>query len=1010
MSSIRLVLLAASALASALLSVSCQRQDDIISSADPEFIATIPDTKTIINTDPESVGAGKVSWEMSDIIVLTGVAGVQSRYGVKEIFENGSARFVKKNKEPSVGSGPYTALYGAESLEDQLYSDYAGGLPMIAQSPTTKLNFNTTCGLLKVYLENEGTLISRISAVNTNEETFSLRCPTPVDITDGAWFYLALPEGQYREFVFLDTKGKACIKKAKDGKETGIVKNRISSISFTSTLSFVYALDCFEAQVGKDGSLNIDQCGIGISCKIGNNACTVSSSIEDSSDPKRYYTITGPDKKKYFSGYGLWSQLSADAVHGELSVSCELGVAVAELCPKISIAHADYPNAAWSANGTTYRLGQSGFFSGATTDCFTLEFSEGRSIIFKFKNPVEVKVRNGTAATGLWYIKFGMCNGEGQFNAGDTMELSFDISSDSDIRLNQFASYEIGRSSSWSVLENLKDIEPGSALDFSLMGLQDAPAGKYGWLKAVTGGFEFEGRPGVPQIFCGANLCSSSNFISHELADKLAARFAAIGYNAVRIHHHDKNLKDPGNWDNLDYLLSKFFEHGIYVTTDLYVSRNVRYSTLGLEGSGYMTKNLYKNLVACYEPAFKDWCAFAKEFLEHVNPYTGRAYKDEPGIPLISLINEGRLNGCGEKGCPPIQQEWEKYGGQGQLAWNSPGFGEFEEYLSRKVFEKCSAYVLSLGVKALLTNDNNGLHHGDMEGNTPLYDYVDNHFYIDYPSALEGSYAVPATCTNVNLVYEGGPEMLRRDYVRTAQKPYTITEWNWCGPNRYRGMSGLMIGAMAAAGGWDGIWRFAYSHIAADVGTNPDSYPSAVNLATDPLNLASERATVCLYLRKDSGSPEDLSMNSADGSMKVVTDRTCGFFIHKGHETAGALEATVSGAPASIWVSSLDSNPIETSGRMLLVHATDVQGENIRYGDSSRKMILKWGKGTVVENGSADVSISVGSPSGYKVYELATDGHRVREITSGVSGGKLSFTVSTDGPSGGRIYYEIVKP
>ena len=33
--------------------------------------------------------------------------------------------------------------------------------------------------------------------------------------------------------------------------------------------------------------------------------------------------------------------------------------------------------------------------------------------------------------------------------------------------------------------------------------------------------------------------------------------------------------------------------------------------------------------------------AFAAKFLNHVNAKTGRAYKDEPALNLISLVNEG---------------------------------------------------------------------------------------------------------------------------------------------------------------------------------------------------------------------------------------------------------------------------------------------------------------------------------------------------------------------------------
>ena len=49
----------------------------------------------------------------------------------------------------------------------------------------------------------------------------------------------------------------------------------------------------------------------------------------------------------------------------------------------------------------------------------------------------------------------------------------------------------IERGERWAPLEIRREPVPGSALDFSGMGLQDAPAGKHGWLKNVGGHFEF---------------------------------------------------------------------------------------------------------------------------------------------------------------------------------------------------------------------------------------------------------------------------------------------------------------------------------------------------------------------------------------------------------------------------------------------------------------------------------------------------------------------------------------
>ena len=49
--------------------------------------------------------------------------------------------------------------------------------------------------------------------------------------------------------------------------------------------------------------------------------------------------------------------------------------------------------------------------------------------------------------------------------------------------------YVIKQNDDWLKLDYWKNIKAGSALDFSHMGLLDAPAGKYGWLKVVDGHF-----------------------------------------------------------------------------------------------------------------------------------------------------------------------------------------------------------------------------------------------------------------------------------------------------------------------------------------------------------------------------------------------------------------------------------------------------------------------------------------------------------------------------------------
>ena len=129
----------------------------------------------------------------------------------------------------------------------------------------------------------------------------------------------------------------------------------------------------------------------------------------------------------------------------------------------------------------------------------------------------------------------------------------------------------------WVRLEYWKDIKAGSALDFSGMGFL-APAGKYGYLKAVGGHFEFENLPGVEQRFFGVNFCNTANYPTHSQAKTLLKRLAMLGYNSLRIHHHDNFWADKANQDKLDYFLANAIEMGFYITTDYYVSRKVKWT------------------------------------------------------------------------------------------------------------------------------------------------------------------------------------------------------------------------------------------------------------------------------------------------------------------------------------------------------------------------------------------------------------------------------------------------
>ena len=771
-------------------------------------------------------------------------------------------------------------------------------------------------------------------------------------------------------------------------------------------------------RVAMDGSLAFDGGTLGIvAFRPGWAACRLTADWTDFSAERAFEVVSGATP--LFDGHASWTPQPDGTVKGVVTLAARDAAKMQCVALAASI---DNPPAFPMGGGSDSRV--------------DLPAADGRTLRLDFGVPVSRFAQDSRQWSGKWDVRFGDALGMRDYAVGETLSWEVSLSSPDGIALQQVQSFRIEEGDEWVRLDFKKDVLPGSALDLSGLGFQDAPAGKYGWLKAVDGHFEFEDRPNVPQRFYGVNLCFSANYPDHDLADRLVDRFVRCGYNAVRIHHHD------GMWakerDRLDYLLAKCFGRGIYATTDLYVSRPVAWRDIGIDRDGELDPGLFKTYVALHDAAFSNWCEYAAAFLNHVNPYTGRAYKDEPAMPLVSVVNENSLAvgwGEGDKANDPvIAAAWREYGGSGPVPnpWNKEtkeAGAKFNAWILAKAWEKCSAFVRSLGARALLTSDNCGGHHAEGDWPASLYDYIDTHFYVDHPTFVGEPWKLPSKCDNLNPVSTGKPTLLHSGLAENSSKPHVVTEWNFSGPGRYRAAGGILTGALAAAHGWDGLWRFAYAHHVSFLDDLADAAPQYFDCALDPLVAASDLASVCLFLGGDAGGaasrraghparPEAtlpgntaLRLDNERGAMSLVTPLLCGGFAENGRIEAGPLSFEIR-VPATLWVTSLDGAPAADSSRLLLVHLTDVQGDGREYADDSRTLLLKWGKGCLVEVGEADVELRLGADSGTKppsVWSLDTTGRRVCAVPSNVEDGVLRFRVSTRGAEGGRIFYEIVR-
>ena len=437
-------------------------------------------------------------------------------------------------------------------------------------------------------------------------------------------------------------------------------------------------------------------------------------------------------------------------------------------------------------------------------------------------------------------------------------------------------------------------IEPGSALDFSGVVPHHEPAGQFGRPVVVGDHFELEGRPGEEFRLCGANIVHGANLPAPATTERFAANLARLGYNTVRIHHHDAWLASPetvkprgdgagldippGAWESFDALVAACVRHGLYITTDLYVSRYkaMTWRALGIDRDGRVDQRQFKVLCAFHEPSYSNLVAWTRLFLGHVNPHTGRSLASEPALVSLALVNEGNLGNDGIAmlaKVPEVTAAWNEWrasraGIAGNAGDDAPrplpsdvydGSGkkreiaEFALFLSERetaFYERLAAEVRALGCRAPLSNLSSWYYPAQYLLPISRFDYMDSHFYVDHPMFLGKNWRFPSAC-NGNNPFRTGSGVPAAAWRRLFGKPFCITEWNWSAPGPYRSASGLTVGALAARQGWSGLWRFAWSHDRAGVEA-PGSLPMRYfDLHSDPVSLASERATLCLFLRGD---------------------------------------------------------------------------------------------------------------------------------------------------------------
>jgi hypothetical protein len=130
----------------------------------------------------------------------------------------------------------------------------------------------------------------------------------------------------------------------------------------------------------------------------------------------------------------------------------------------------------------------------------------------------------------------------------------------------------------------------------------------------------------------------------------IAPRLAKYGVNIVRtslvdykpspngLLTPDMSTLDEHAMDRFDYFVSQLKQNGIYLHVPLHMGRS--YPGLPVLPS---TPQTHQGIDIFHAPAIDAQKQFARAFLEHLNPYTGLRYADEPALAIIEINNENSL-------------------------------------------------------------------------------------------------------------------------------------------------------------------------------------------------------------------------------------------------------------------------------------------------------------------------------------------------------------------------------
>ena len=515
--------------------------------------------------------------------------------------------------------------------------------------------------------------------------------------------------------------------------------------------------------------------------------------------------------------------------------------------------------------------------------------------------------------------------------------------------------------------------------------------------------------------------------------------------------YKDPQLKETGHLskkqlDRLDYLIYQLKKRGIYVDFNLLVSRHFTEADGAIEPSKL---DMAGKPASMFDPQLillqKN---FAKDLLSHINPYTGLSYNNDPAVAFIEITNEtslfawwyanklnGNLGGLKADSIPDyyvqiLDELWlkwlkNKYISEQELkkVWNSreqsrPLYKFLNTFSSRQkediiafyidtekqYFKEMTTYLNNVCfVKVPITGIGGCFLNEDVAAQEFCH-FIDTHDYWDHPYFPPGKGGYHNfSIKNTSLLQEDFlkiPQNILSDKGRNLNtdksKPFTISEWNHCFPNKYAYETPSYLAAIALKNDWDGLFQFAFSH-------GWKLYPvlnkieSYFDIIANPQQLLLNSVSSYIFLKS-----ENIEIAPQELSHSIKSSSSAGIYGFIKDQSIKTKHFNItSNQNGSILLIALDNRSLEQSQKILLVTLSEVKNTDSEWDESGK---YQWGKSPTLLK---KIPITIDTPHNSKleIYPLDESGKIKKALIPQRVSNKLIFeTLETESP-----WYQIIK-